>query len=494
MEQSQLDDCVDATELEKMLLQNNSRPIVLIKRKPACRLPQNLAPGINRLGVMLPSSPLQYLLCRYFRKPLVATSGNISGEPIITDNKDATKRLANLCDAFLHHDRAIVRPADDPVISYNNSSPQILRTGRGSTPTEYRLPVTLDTPVLAVGGHIKNTIALAWRDRMVISAHNGDLGSLRSQQTFKQAINDLQQLYQVTAEHIICDAHPGYGSTQWAGESGLTVSKVFHHHAHASSLAVEYRHDKSWLVFAWDGVGMGVDGSLWGGETFFGRPGNWQRVASLNTFALPGGDKTSRGAWRVAASLCWQADVDYVVPASNAVDSLKLQQLKMIWQRKMNCPESSAAGRLFSAAAALVGLVQNETYEGHGPMLLEALAETTQAEAIILPMILDGNNVLRIDWKPLIMMLSDTTLPVAFRARCVHETLAECISRIAVQYSEQHNDLLIGLSGGVFQNQLLVQLVRQRLHTQDLDVVIPSSIPVNDGGLCAGQIIEYYFQ
>ncbi len=488
MDQAQLDHYVDATEQELILLQQSSRPVVLIKRKTSCKLPGNLAPGFNNLGVMLPGNPLQHLFCHYFHKPLVMTSANISTEPIITNNTDATKHLVKLCDAFLHNNRPIVRPADDPVMMQNNIYTQVLRTGRGLAPTEFALPFTLEKPVLAVGGHIKNTIALAWQNRMVISAHNGDLGNLRSYQTFRQAINDLQQLYQVKAENIICDAHPDYGSSRWANEAGLAVSRIYHHHAHASSLALEFPQKNHWLVFTWDGVGLGDDGSLWGGETFFGSPGNWQRVASFKPFRLPGGDKTSREAWRVAASLCWHSNID-IDANSNPID-----QLKTIWETNMNCPQSSAAGRLFSAAASLLGLVDYESFEGHGPMLLEVLAETTQADAIALPINRDDNHITCIDWQPLVMMLNNKTFSTAYRARCFHETLAECISRICLPYSAQHKDLAIGLSGGVFQNRLLVRLIRQRLNKHKLDLNIPASIPVNDGGLCAGQIIEYHYQ
>jgi len=272
---SQVECYVDANENETSLLQQSSRSIVLIRRKNEAEIPQNLAPGINRLGVMLPSTPLQYLICHYFQKPLIATSANISGEPIITDNDDAKDKLTKLCDAFLHNNRTIVRPADDPVMLYNNIETQLIRTGRGLTPTEITLPFKLTKSVLAVGGHIKNTIALAWGNRLVISAHNGDLSSLRGYKIFQQSIKDLQQLYQVNAEIIICDAHPEYASTlwanKWATESNLPVVKVFHHYAHASSLALEsagkYQNMK-WLVFSWDGVGLGEDGTLWGEKLF----------------------------------------------------------------------------------------------------------------------------------------------------------------------------------------------------------------------------------
>ncbi|MFK5912735.1 MAG: carbamoyltransferase HypF [Woeseiaceae bacterium] len=492
MARDQIDVYVNATKEEISLLQENCRPIVLIKHNRGDDLANNLAVNINRLGVMLPSTPLQYLICHYFKKPLVATSANISGEPIITLNDDAVKKLLPLCDAYLHNNRDIVRPADDPVILHNNISSQVLRTGRGLTPTEITLPFNLEKPVLAVGGHIKNTIALAWDNHMVISAHNGDLSSLRGYQTFQQAIKDLQQLYQVSAEVIICDAHPEYASTQWANDSHLPIVKTYHHYVHASSLALEEPENTSWLIFSWDGIGLGADGTLWGGETFLGTPGNWQRVVSFKTFKLPGGEKTSRESWRVAASLNWQSDIDFELN-NETINKTQSDALKMIWEKNINSPESSAAGRLFSAAASLLGLVDIESFEGHGPMLLQALAETTQADAILLPVNTE-EDIDRIDWQPLIEMLNDKSLSKEYRARCFHETMAQCITEVSIKYANEYKCLSIGLSGGVFQNQLLVSLISQRFDEHNLKLIMPESIPVNDGGLCAGQIIEYYYQ
>ena len=224
-----------------------------------------------------------------------------------------------------------------------------------------------------------------------------------------------------------------------------------------------------------------------GGETFLGSPGNWSRVASFKTFRLPGGEKTSREAWRVAAALCWQSNIIF------EMSDRPIHELKMVWENKINCPESSAAGRLFSAAAVLLNLVENETFEGHGPMLLESLAETTLAKEITLPFI-EENGVSLIDWKPLIMMLKDESISIAYRARCFHETMADCISRISLQYNNEFKNISIGLSGGVFQNQLLVRLIRERLDKHHLKIILPASIPVNDGGLSAWQIIENYYQ
>ncbi|MEJ2604318.1 MAG: carbamoyltransferase HypF, partial [Gammaproteobacteria bacterium] len=287
------------------------RPIVLAALRDDCPLAHNLAPGLGELGVFLPYSPLHQLLTADFGAPLVATSGNISGEPVLTDADDAERRLAHIADAFLHHDRPIVRPADDPVFRTIGGRVRPIRIGRGCAPKELTLPWRLAEPVLAVGGHMKNTLALAWEDRVVVSPHIGDMGTPRSMQVFEQIAGDLQSLYGMQARRIIADAHPGYDTHRWARRSALPMETVWHHHAHASAVAAESAREGRWLVFAWDGVGLGEDGSLWGGEALVGRPGAWRRIASMRRIALPGGDRAGREPWRSAAAMHWECGLAY---------------------------------------------------------------------------------------------------------------------------------------------------------------------------------------
>jgi hydrogenase maturation protein HypF len=270
------------------------RPIVLLPKRAESGLSNLIAPGLAEIGCLLPYSPLHDLLLADFGGPLVATSGNLSGEPVLTDNHEAQTRLAHLADAFLHHDRPILRPADDPVYRPIAGTPRPLRLGRGNAPLELGLPAPLPEPVLALGSHMKNTLCLAWGSRAVISPHIGELGTARSQDTLAQVASDLQGLYQVQATRLIVDRHPGYGTRRYARAGGLPVFEVWHHHAHASALAWEFPDVADWIVFAWDGVGLGEDSTLWGGEAFTGAPGRWQRAASMRTFRLPGGDKAGR--------------------------------------------------------------------------------------------------------------------------------------------------------------------------------------------------------
>jgi hydrogenase maturation protein HypF len=426
-----------------------------------------------------------------FAGPLITTSANISGEPVLTQGDEVIQRLSSVADAFLHHNRHIQRPADDPVYRVIQRKPRSIRLGRGNAPLELSLPFRLKQPLLAVGGHMKNTIALAWDERIVISPHIGELDSLRSQQVFEQVIHDLQALYQVQAQQIVCDAHPGYGSSRWARRSGLPVHPLHHHHAHAACLRGEFPQHDHWLVFCWDGVGLGSDQSLWGGEALLGKPGHWQRAASFKPFALPGGEKAGREPWRSAAALSWESEFNW---QSGQPEAALLHQA---WQNGLNCSSTSSVGRLHDAAAALLGLITHSSYEAQGPMLLETLANLGQSEAIPLPLQQDEHGICRTDWSPLLPMLTDDSLKLADRARCFHESLAQTLLQQALLIRDRTSSLnrkpfVVGLSGGVFQNRLLTERAIQLLEAHDFQCYLPEQVPINDAGLCYGQVMEYH--
>ncbi len=407
---------------------------------------------------------------------------------MLTDNAEAEARLGKVAQAFLHHNRPIARPADDSVMRVTAGKPRMLRAGRGIAPLEFDLPFSLPQPLLAVGGHMKNSIALAWNDRAVLSPHIGDLDAPRSLEIFEQVIADLQQLYGVTAEALVCDAHPGYAGSRWAAKQGLPLQRVQHHHAHAAALAFEGGLDKTWLTFTWDGVGLGDDGTLWGGEALHGKPGEWQRVASFKPFRLPGGERAGREPWRSAASLCWESGLDW---KSNARDAVLL---KSAWQHGLNSPTTTAVGRLFDAASSLLGLIDCTSYEGQGPMLLEAAATHVgangTAEAIELTLHEDENGLLFADWTPLLHVLRREEVPVAQRARQFHLSLAHCIVSQAMRIRAQIPFDAVGLTGGVFQNKLLAELAMQNLAAAGFEAYLTQQIPCNDGGLALGQLIE----
>lgn len=472
---------VEINDEASALLLSQARPILLLRKRAQAPVCAAIAPDLNELGVMLPPSPLHLLLAQDFGKALVATSGNISGEPVLSDDHEARQRLAAVAEGWLTHDRRILRPADDSVARLIAGKPRMLRLGRGMAPLELPLAVPLPHPVVAVGGHMKNSVAIAWENRVVVSPHIGDLGSHRSQQIFCQVITDLQRLYEVEAAAAVCDLHPGYASSVWAKASGLPLTRVQHHRAHASALAGEHGRSDTGVVFAWDGVGLGSDGTLWGGEAFIGSPGKWRHAASLRPLRLAGGDRVATQPWRSAAALHWELGEPYGGEAQ--------QLAHQAWRRGVNRIATTAVGRLFDAAAAMLELTQLASHEGEAPMRLEAVAARI-APHRGLPLYADGS-LLRIDWQPLFELLRDNSLSVARRAGEFHALLAATLRDLALRFHRSRGISYVGLSGGVFQNALLVELIAEELHRNGVELLLCEHIPVNDGGLAYGQIIEY---
>ena len=479
---------VELSEADRAFLSHPSRPILLLTKKANTGLSESLAPGLKEIGAMLPYSPLHHLLLNDFDGPLVATSANLSGEPVLTDNGDVDSRLGHVVDSVLHHDRPIERPADDPVFRCIAGKHRPIRLGRGFAPRELKLPFELERPVLAVGAHMKNTVTLAWGHRAVISPHIGEMHSPRSLAVFEKTIEDLQRLYSVRIEQLVCDAHPGYTTSRWASKQDLPVFKVFHHHSHAASAFYESDTsdlDKPVLAFTWDGVGYGTDGTLWGGETLLGKPGDWHRVGSLRPFHLPGGEKAGREPWRSAAALCWATGHAYHAPVGD--DELVFES----WQRRINAPQTTAMGRLFDAAAALTGVCTYASFEGQGPMQLEALSgildkhvETTLEKI---------NNLLIINWASLVPVMLDSTLSVTARASLFHASLARALLEQAKACRDAYQVNTVVLTGGVFQNRILSEHAMALLTAQGFKVHLPELIPVNDAGISFGQIMEFGF-
>jgi hydrogenase maturation protein HypF len=465
------------------MLRDPIRPVVLVPKNSACDLAPEIAPNSGEIGAMLPYSPLHHLLLEDFGAPLVATSGNISGEPVLTDNEMAETCLAAVADAFLHHNRPIVRPADDPVYRVIANRPRPLRLGRGNAPLEIELPFALPRPLLALGGQLKNTVALGWGNRAVVSPHLGNMDTRRGLALLKRVAADLQSLYSVSAEAILCDAHPGYATTQLARQLGLPVTKIFHHEAHASALVGECHQDDDWLIFTWDGAGFGRDGTIWGGEALLGRPANWRRVATLRPFSLLGGDRAARDPWRNALALCWEAGTEW----ENCEQATEV--LRHAWTRNINCPRTSSIGRLFDGAAALIGLVSQASYEGQAPSQIEAIC-AEDAEPISLPLSRRTDGIWQSDWSPLLHCLQDTRQSAASRASIFHSTLAELLLAQARAVRAECGVSHLGLTGGVFQNRLLCERVVFIAQRDGFTVHIAEKLPCNDAGLSFGQIIE----
>ncbi len=470
-------------DVSARVLVSPERPIVLVRRVGDCGLAASIAPGLDEIGCFLPYSPLHHLLLSDFGGPLVATSANLTGEPVLTDPDAVRARLGGVADAFLHHNREIVRPADDSVVRVIAGKSRPIRLGRGTAPLELALATSVCEPLIAVGGQMKTTVALGWGNRALVSPHIGDLDSPRSLAVFAAVIADLQRLYGVAATRIVCDAHPGYAGTRYARESGLPVIPVFHHHAHASGVAGEFPEAADWLVFTWDGVGYGEDGTLWGGEALVGRPGRWRRAGSLRPFHPIGGDRAAREPWRSAAALAFAEGRD--LPTLRADMALA----RAVWERGVNSPATSAVGRLFDAAASLVLGIERCSFEGEGPMLLEQAADGP-GDAIPLPIAADGEGVLRIDWAPLLPRLIDGRRPVSARAADFHASLAEAALAQARLIGEKTSFDAVGLSGGVFQNRRLAEAFGDRFAAAGIPLFIGAAVPTNDAGLSFGQLVE----
>jgi hydrogenase maturation protein HypF len=470
--------------LEAAALSNAVRPIVLTARIPHAPAAPSIAPDLREIGLMLPYSPLHHLLLEDFGAALVATSGNSSGEPILTEPAAVEMRLADVADGFLHHDRPIARPADDPVVRVVAGAVRSVRLGRGTAPLELQLARRVARPILAVGAYLKTTVGLAWDDRAVVSPHIGELASPRGREVFAQVAHDLQQLYGIRAQCVAHDAHPGFPNTRWARDSRLPTHAVWHHHAHAAAVAGEFPSDDALLCFTWDGMGLGPDSTLWGGEALLGAPGAWSRVASFRPFRVPGGERAARQPWRSALALCWECGQSWPAGEPRA-DPL----LRAAWEGGLNTPSTTSVGRLFDAAGALLGVCLDASYEGQAPMHLEALCRHT-APPIALPLARDAGGMWRSDWAPLLPALLDTHVDPAQRAAMFHSSLAHAVCDQALAVRGDSGVARVGLSGGVFQNRTLTEQARDLLAAAGFEVLIPQRLPINDAAISFGQLIE----
>lgn len=449
------------TAREEELLTSAAAPIVLATPGDQ-RLAASVSGPSAQLGVMLPNSPLHHLLLKAFPHPVVATSGNLSGDPILIE---PTPSLAAIADHVLSHNRPIARPCDDSVVRVDRGRVHMIRRARGYAP----LPVMVERElprVLAVGAHQKSTVAIAIGRQVFPSQHLGDLDTLASREAFEQAIADLCRLYDFEPDLIACDLHPDYASTQWARKQGKPVVAIQHHHAHAAACAAENGLCKPYLAVCWDGTGYGLDGTIWGGEFFVVRDGAFERVAHLRPFPLPGGEAAIRQGWRVAAALLAEAGLQR--PADAVLDQML--------RRSVNCPLTSSVGRLFDAVAAITGIARESEFEGHAAMLLEQVA-SDDPRAYPMP---DG------DWQPLLCAMRHDQahgVSVGTMSARFHNTLTRWIA------SEARNAGIkdIVLAGGVFQNRrltlsTLAQLPEFKVHTHQ-------RVPANDGGIALGQAV-----
>ncbi len=482
---SQLKKYAEPSELELLLLTLPERPIVLTKYKGG--LAPSVAPGLKRLGAFLPYSPLHHILLRGLDFPLVATSGNFSEEPIVIDNVEALKGLSKLSDFLLLHNRDIKRRCDDSVVKVIGGIPTPIRRSRGYAPMPVSLPFSLKRKVLAVGGMLKNTFALAFGDRVIISQHVGDVENLETLKAFEEMVFDLMRLYEFEPEVVVCDMHPRYETTRWAEgfsvEKALPLVKVQHHFAHILSCMAENQLRDKVLGIAWDGTGYGEDGTLWGGEFLECDYSSYMRLFHFRPFRLIGGERAVKEPRRVALSILFELfneeALDLELSTLRCFEEKELKNLYIAWKKCVNSPYTSSVGRLFDAVASLLNIRHTLSYEGQASMMLEDLYDYSVKDAYPFEL-KDGI----IDWKPLFLALMEERKPVRAVSRFIN-TLAHICLRVAQELSLER----VCLSGGVMQNDPLVSKIKELLENAGFRVYTHQKVPPNDGGVSLGQAV-----
>jgi hydrogenase maturation protein HypF len=483
-------------EQEAALLMSRERPIVLLKKKTNNFLAAGIAPGNDYVGVMLPYTPLHYLLVG--DNPLVMTSGNFSAEPIVKDNAEAFSRLEPLADAFLWHNRDIYIQCDDSVIRIFEGRELPVRRSRGYAPFPVRLPFSVP-PVLAVGGELKSTFCLTRDNYAFMSQHIGDMENLETLETFGRAYEHLKTLFRIEPELIVSDKHPRYLSATWAAnlarQQGLPLVQVQHHHAHIAAVMAENGLDGTTPVlgFAFDGTGYGPDGAIWGGEVLIADYENFRRAGHLSYISLPGGDAAVKRPYRVAlahlraAGIAW----DDSLPPVTACSKVERQVLSRQLETGLNCVPTSSMGRFFDAIASLAGIRQTVSYEAQAAIEFEALITQGVQDGYHFEILEEETGLIFEPERLLKELIADIRqeTPVKVISAKFHQAVAELIVQTALRLRERENLNKVALSGGVFQNVYLLGLTLARLKANGFEVVTHRQVPPNDGGLALGQAI-----
>lgn len=468
---------------ERKLLSSAAAPIVLLPRNTLPAVAENVAPGNPNLGVMLPYTPLHHLLMSELGFPVVATSGNRADEPICTDEDEAVDALSGIADIFLVHDRPISGRCDDSILRVMRGRATLLRRARGYAPLPVVVTHSFAAPVLAVGGHLKNTVALAVRNRVFLSPHIGDLGTPEACTAHHAAADLLCRLYMAEPETVVHDLHPDYGSTRMAAERGGNAVAVQHHHAHALSCMAENGVTPPCLAVAWDGVGYGTDNTVWGGEFLKIEPGGYERVLHFLPFPLPGGDAAALDPKRAALGFLYALDGEDAFGRDIGLPGETARLMKAALNKRINCPQTSSAGRIFDAVAALTGVCAENGFEGQAAMALEFAADP-DATALYDFNIEDGI----VDWRPMLRAILadlDTGAEPGEISGKFHATLAAMILAAAKRVGEE----TVLLTGGCFQNALLLDYTAEALEQSGFTVHTHRQVPPNDGGLALGQVM-----
>ncbi len=492
------------TDNQKSFLDSPQKPIILLQKKFNCTIAENVAPAINKIGAMLPYTPLHLLIFNFpdeiknFPAALVMTSGNPSGVPITIDDEDALKNLE--CDVIISNDRKILLRADDSVMDFIEDTPSMIRRSRGYAPLPifYENPLALSpyplTPTLAIGGELKNTFCLAKNNLLYPSPYIGDVGDLRTVEILKSSISRMMDLLEIAPKVVACDLHPRYQTSKIAAEIAENLNvpliKIQHHWAHVLSCIAENNFGGEVIGVAFDGTGYGDDGTIWGGEIFICDTKNYRRVGHIAKFVQAGGDKSARESWRSAVAMLKEFSLAKTL---NLTEEKNLATQILMMEKNLNCVESTSCGRLFDAVSAVLGICKISSYEGESAMKLQCMAETS-TENLSGNFEVDKNLILPTD-KLFTEILSRRLNGgnVADLAKFFHVQLAELLAQACEIISLQTKIKTVALSGGCFQNSLLTSLTLEKLKLRGLKVLRHKLIPPNDGGLCLGQALAAKF-
>ena len=475
---------------ESAALTSIRRPIVILARRPDAPISPALAPGNNTLGVMLPYTPLHYLLFDESIQALVMTSGNVSEEPIVTGNREAAARLASIADAFLFHNRDIHTRVDDSVSRVFAGYERVLRRSRGYAPH----PVTLGFPVaeiLACGAELKNTFCLTKNHHAFLSQHIGDLENYETLVFYRETLDRMQQLFRIAPTAVAYDLHPQYLSTQLALEmTDVQKIGVQHHHAHIASCMAENGVNDKVIGVAFDGTGFGTDGKIWGGEFLVADFAGFERRAHLRYVPLAGGDRAVREPWRLALSYLldtFGARIDSLdLPLFHRVPPKKIATIRSMIERRINTVETSAAGRLFDAVASIVGIRDEVNFEAQAAIELEACAQPDVDD--VYPFEISDE----IDVRPMIEQIVRDVLAAkstGWISAAFHNTIAAIVTEVCLRLRSNEGIHRVCLSGGTFQNVYLVERTVASLRDNGFEVFLHSKVPPNDGGISLGQAV-----
>ncbi|MDR2635910.1 MAG: carbamoyltransferase HypF [Campylobacteraceae bacterium] len=469
----------DITIEEEEALLSQIRPIVLVKKKKTCALPESIAPNIDRIGAFLPYTPLHVLLLEILKKPIIATSANISGEPIITSKEKLCEKLSSVIESYVDFDREIVNFSDDSVLQLIGKRSVFLRVSRGVAPISFKTSYKSKEKILALGAHQKSAIAIFNDSNIILSPFIGDLGSVESIEAFERSINTFKNFYDFTPSLLVCDKHPNYASTIWAKKQNIPTVFVQHHYAHILAVMFEHNINEEVLGIAWDGTGLGDDGTIWGGEFFLCALKEKERVYSFKPFKLLGGEGSIENIDRIAFSILYPCKQNAL--AAEFLDNFSHEErylLERSYEKDINAPLCSSVGRLFDAAAAIILKQKKVTYDGESGLSLEALYDkNVQGRYEII--INENDEIEYVYW--FLKMLEED--PVTAASKFIN-TLAALIIHIAKKERKK-----VVLSGGVFQNRTLLEKLIELFEKEHIEFFLPKNISANDSSIALGQIV-----